>query len=317
MKNNVISLSVRNHRHEWRGKRLFLLKTLKRPSLCKYSVWFLKFCSRIDFMLLDILSNQNKICEINYKMINSISQNNDFRPRKDPKTNTAKLTNAGKKVWLDKKKRFFPEERIERIPDYIKRTHDVDIKQSIAMKTQLPKNGSHTTSELLIRQDFIKGASASAKHYMRQFNINFSTSPTTIQANCNTHYNTVNFMLLKPEDCGTPKGHCKYCSNRKQSKTLNITKFLHSSAQIFSYHFKTWIQTSSHSGSTVFIPLIFLAKIVSKNICFHFFWELTQFNEALNNTLFFSFSQPCRFMSKTASSTRCSNSKRFLGCVLL
>ena len=57
-------------------------------------------------MLLDILSNQNKICEINYKMINSISQNNDFRPRKDPKTNTAKLTNAGKKSMTGQKKIF-------------------------------------------------------------------------------------------------------------------------------------------------------------------------------------------------------------------
>ena len=62
---------------------------------------------------------------------------------------------------LDGKKIYTPREWTERLPYYIKRIHNINIKQILTDDT-VPTDGNWNTKEPEIRQDFIWGAGPSA-----------------------------------------------------------------------------------------------------------------------------------------------------------
>ena len=78
---------------------------------------------------------------------------------------------------LDSKKLYTPKEWTERIRNYIKRIHDIEIIPALSGET-IPTNNGRTETEPIIRQDFIWGAGPSAIEIITKGE--FNTDPDTI-----------------------------------------------------------------------------------------------------------------------------------------
>ena len=128
---------------------------------------------------------------------------------------------------LDGKKMYTPRERTERFRHYIKRIHNIDIKQILTDDT-VPTDENWNTKEPEIRQDFIWGARPSAIEIITKGE--FNTDPDTIKVekliqlfweyympNRNTYHSCGDFFWTKQEVNETPEEHWKKLVTLKQN----------------------------------------------------------------------------------------------------